>query len=294
MNILKTEFEKLQAALEIADLKIPIAGVKFYKKNEPVPDPVAAYHTGALSVTACQALRQAFLGDAVYLTLDNIGCIAAAITFGLVDQYYEAPLEGPRIYTSIMEEQTDNRNGFIPPSPADFTAGTVYACQEADRQEFGLFGKEDSGRFMNAEIARKAIKGMTAIQPPEMMGVYFMPLESEITDLIPDVVVMNVRPVELARLVQGYQFITGERVTGSMGAVRAVNSDLIVRPYLEQKINVSTYCVGARLIGQFGPEKMGMGMPFEVFKILVTGVQKSRTGYPFKSYPGADSRWDSL
>ena len=73
-----------------------------------------------------------------------------------------------------------------------------------------------------------------------------------------------------------------------MGPVRVVNSDLIVRPWLEQKINVSTYCVGARLIAKFGAERMGMGMPFALFEKMVAGVERSMTGYPFPEYPGAD------
>jgi uncharacterized protein (DUF169 family) len=98
---------------------------------------------------------------------------------------------------------------------------------------------------------------------------------------------MSVRPVELTRIVQAYQFLTGERVIGNMGPVRVVNSDLIVRPYLEQKINYSSYCVGARLIAAYDADRLGIGMPFHIFKTVVTGMEESKTGYPFEHYPGA-------
>ena len=62
---------------------------------------------------------------------------------------------------------------------------------------------------------------------------------------------MAVRPVELTRLIQGYAFLTGERIRGDMGPVRAVNSDLIARPYLTGEINVTTYCLGARLLARW-------------------------------------------
>ena len=73
----------------------------------------------------------------------------------------------------------------------------------------------------------------------------------------------------------------------SMGGLRVVNSDLIVRPYLTQEINVSTYCLGARLIAEFEAERMGIGMPFNTFKEIVQGLEDSKGGFPFPMYPGA-------
>ncbi len=72
-----------------------------------------------------------------------------------------------------------------------------------------------------------------------------------------------------------------------MGGLRMVNSDLIARPYLSGEINISTYCLGARLIAQFDADRMGMGIPFKDFKIIVEGMEQSQTGFPFQLYPGA-------
>jgi uncharacterized protein (DUF169 family) len=72
-----------------------------------------------------------------------------------------------------------------------------------------------------------------------------------------------------------------------MGGLRVVNSDLIVRPYLTQEMNVSTYCLGARLIGGFEAERMGVGMPYGIFKDIVQGMEDSKGGFPFAAYPGA-------
>ena len=72
-----------------------------------------------------------------------------------------------------------------------------------------------------------------------------------------------------------------------MGGLRVVNSDLIVRPYLEQKINVSTYCLGARLIAQFEADRLGIGLPYAMFEQTVQGMEDSQTGFPFQLYPGA-------
>ena len=72
-----------------------------------------------------------------------------------------------------------------------------------------------------------------------------------------------------------------------MGGLRVVNSDLMVRPYLTQEMNISTYCLGARLIGQFEADRLGIGLPFGQFQEMVQGMKLSQGGFPFQLYPGA-------
>ena len=76
-----------------------------------------------------------------------------------------------------------------------------------------------------------------------MQGVFFYSNAFEELDIIPDVITLSVRPAELTRMIQGYQYITGKIINASMNGLRVVDSDLIVRPYLTQEINVSTYCL---------------------------------------------------
>ncbi|HOV15705.1 MAG TPA: DUF169 domain-containing protein, partial [Spirochaetota bacterium] len=240
------------------------------------------------SVTSCQAEKQSALGDEILLTRNNIGCIAAGITFGLIDQNEREFLQGSRIYTDIMKNQSGKDEKFIPPSPKDFTEGIVYACKDAGKDDFCLFGREDTGRFKTVEIAKKAVSEMMAIQPAKTEAVFFYSMDFDDIEITPDVVILSVRPVELTRIIQGYQFLTGERVVANMGPVRVVNSDLIVRPYLTQKINFSSYCVGARLIAKYDANRLGIGFPYKLFEETVSGIVQSKTGYPFHLYPGAE------
>lgn len=281
-------YKRMIDAMGVEDLELPLSAVKIYKEGETIPDAVLAYKTGHLSLTSCQAAKQAALGDAVLLTRENIGCIAAAISFGLVDKDQETPLDGSRVYTDLMQGNSDSEQ-FSPPSPRDFSDGSVYACQASGHPEYALFGEEDSGRFKSQEIAQKAIDKMIAIQPATTQGVLFYAADVEELEVVPDVVVLSVRPVELTRIIQAYQYYSGERVEASMGGLRVVNSDLIVRPYLSGKINVSTYCLGARLIAKYEAERMGIGIPYAIFKDIVQGMEESRGGYPFYLYPGANS-----
>lgn len=279
--------QKLLDAFNVSGLEIPTTFVKLYKQDEHIPQEVMDQHPDSISITSCQAHKQSSIGDAVCLTKANIGCVAAAISLGLVDQDDPNPLEGPRVYTDLMKEQAPEKEGFRPPTPADFTNGYVYACKDAGRPDFALFGQEDSGRFVDLETARSAVKEMVAIQPAFIKAVFFYSPDFDDIEVKPDVVLMSVRPVELTRLIQAYQFMTGKRINASMGGLRMVNSDLIARPYITGEINISSYCLGARLIAQFDADRLGIGIPFNDYELIVKGMEDSQTGYPFELYPGA-------
>jgi len=288
INKFSEQYNRKIKAMGVDSLIIPTTFVKFYKNGETIPEELKNYFTENITLTSCQATKQASLGDAVLITPENVGCIAAAITFGLVDQNEKSPLAGPRVYTELMREQTEHKEKFNPPSPYDFTEGFVYACQATNKSQFALFGKEDSGRFASQEIAKKAIADMMAIQPAIIQAVFFCSPEFDDCLIEPDVVVCNIRPVELTRFVQAYQFNTGKRLIANMGGLRAVNSDLIVRPYLTGEINISSYCLGSRLIAQYDADRLGIGIPYKEYEILVKGMEDSQTGFPFSLYPGAD------
>jgi uncharacterized protein (DUF169 family) len=274
-------------AMNVEDLEIPIACVKFYKHGETIPEAVTECVPEGVTLTSCQSARQAGFGDSVLLTAQSIGCVAAAITFGLVDQNQDRPMGDSLVYTDVMKSQSGLGDDFQPPTPKDFTEGTVYACAAAGRPEFALFGSDDTGRYESPEIAKRAMSDMMAIQPPTTQAVFIYAKDFDDSEVVPDVVVLAARPVELTRVIQAYQFQTGKRVTASMGGLRVVNSDLMVRPYLTQEMNVSTYCLGARLIGQFEADRLGIGMPYHQFEQVVAGMKISQGGFPFQLYPGA-------
>jgi uncharacterized protein (DUF169 family) len=281
-------YTRMIDAMGVEGLEIPAACVKLYRHEDVLPPFLDQYYPDGETVTSCQAVRHASLGHPVNLNLDTIGCIAVAVSLGLVDQYQDIPLDDPsRVYTDLMRRQSESSRQFRPPSPNDFTSGIVYACRHAKKPQYCLFGSDDSGRFKDVDTARAAVAQMAAIQPPVMKNIFFFPPDGfEDGDLEPDVVVLNVRPVELTRIIQGYQFITGKPIQASMAGLRVVPSDLIAWPYLNQQINVSTYCLGARLLAGFEGDRMGIAIPYQEFDIVVSGIEQSRTGYPFSRYPG--------
>ena len=287
MTTVRGIYDKMIDAMNVPGLEIPTACIKIYKQGDEIPQAVLECEPKGLTLTSCQSTRQAGFGDNVLLTSDTIGCVAAAISFGLVDENQSKPLGDNLVYTDIMKEQSGLGEKFTPPSPRDFTAGTVYACAAVQRPEFALFGEDDSGRFQTVDAAKTAMADMMAIHPADTQAVFFYSLDFDDADVEPDVVVQAARPVELTRIIQAYQFKTGKRVTASMGGLRVVNSDLIVRPYLSGDLNISTACLGARLIAQWDADRMGIGMPWPVFNQIVDGMTASQGGFPFQAYPGA-------
>lgn len=287
MTQVKDLYDGMIDALGVENLSVPTACVKFYKQGDEIPAGVRECEPQGLTLTSCQSTRQAGFGDSVLLTPQSIGCVAAAITFGLVDRNQDQPMGESLVYTDIMKGQAADKEHFQPPTPKDFSDGTVYACTAAGRPDFALFGAGDTGRYDSTETAKAAMSDMIAIQPATTQAVFLFALDFDDEDVEPDVVVLSVRPVELARIIQAYQFHSGKRVTASMGGLRVVNSDLIVRPYLTQEMNVSTYCLGARLIAEFEADRMGIGMPYQIFGDIVRGMEDSKGGFPFALYPGA-------
>jgi uncharacterized protein (DUF169 family) len=247
-------------------------GVKLIAKGKGAPEGAKAAEQG---MPWCEAVRIAAMKDeAVVITKDNVGCPAAGIALGLVDQYQNEPLSGKRKYTDLMAE---------PASPADFTNGRVYACKGSGNMQFALFGSDDSGRYGTLSAALRAVSGMTAIQPAIMGAAVAYPADT--LAISPDVVILAVTPKQALLAIQGYNFRAGNRFEMSTIGIRGVCADLTALPFLEQKLNGSFFCLGARALAGWGGNLLGLGMPFAIFQQMVTGMEKSAESTPYKAYP---------
>ena len=139
MTQVNDDYDRMIAALGVEGLDVPTTCVKFHKDGDDIPQGVLDYEPIGLTLTSCQSTRQASFGDSVLLTPKSVGCVAAAITFGLVDRNEDKPMGESLVYTDIMKSQTSDKEHFVPPTPKDFSEGTVYACRAAGRPDFALF-----------------------------------------------------------------------------------------------------------------------------------------------------------
>lgn len=250
-------------------------GVKFIPKGSKVPEGTESPEEYA-GTPWCQAVRLASTeNETVVIDANNVGCPAAAIALGLVDEQDNRPLDGKRRYTDLMKEKGA--------TPADFTNGLVYACKDSGNMRFALFGDTDVGRYETLGKALNAVSGMKAIQPAIMQAVVAYPpggLDEE-----PDVVVLSLKPKQALLAIQGLNFVTGNRFHMDTIGIRGVCADLTAKPYLEQKMNGSFFCLGARALGGWGGDYLGLGVPTTEFEVMVNGMKKSASGFPYKAYP---------
>jgi uncharacterized protein (DUF169 family) len=265
--------EKFLESFGVDDLVpsvVPV-GVKFFPQGTSYPreDELIA----DASIPWCGAIKLASEGEVVVVTKKNIGCPAAAITLGLIDKDEKQPLEGDRKYTSLMEH---------PAAPADFTNGYVYACKDSGRMEFSLFGKDDSGRYKTLGASLNAISGMKMVEN-RMDAIIAFPYNS--AEYTPDVVILGLTPKQALRAIQGYAFESGERIEFNTIGIRGVCADVTAYPFLEQKLNASLFCLGARALSGWDGNRLSFGMPYHVFKKMAEGMAESKTGFPYRIYP---------
>ena len=82
MNKIDQLHSRLMAAFELEGLEIPTVFVKIYSRDETLPAAVEECYSDEESIMSCQAARHAASGSPVLLTVDNVGCVAAAISPG--------------------------------------------------------------------------------------------------------------------------------------------------------------------------------------------------------------------
>jgi len=267
-------YRRYMAAFGVAELPdIAAVGVRFVRRGERPPEEARPLD---LAYTWCYAVRQASKGEVPLVTRDNVGCVMAGIALGLLDEDDPTPLAGFRQYS---------RNMPTAPAPRDYKEGKVFACAAAGRQDFALYGADDSGRYQSVEAARRAFAGMPKIQPACMDAVVALPPDPALAHIVPDVVVLALTPRETMRTVQALTWVTGERFVASTLGVAGFSVDLTAVPYVTGRANGSFLCVGARVVARWEGGLNGLGLPWPLFVQVAEAMEASGTGYPFARYP---------
>jgi uncharacterized protein (DUF169 family) len=273
-------FQRFLAAYEDDTVRVPCCGLRFVRRDEADPRDVFAaspqwldtYHR---SLASCGFSYKAAKGGwTLRVTEENIGCPAGAMSLGLVSRESEKQFDGG-CYVKPMGRAA---------TPADFSAGYVYAPHQSGHPEFALFGQEDCGRYETLQAARTAVAGMPVI-PPVMKAVYYYhPLQSSV-EMEPHLVHVYCTPLQAMRMIQGYCFPTGNRFSMSCIGIRGVSCDMTAWPFVHNDINGTFLCLGARAISGWEEEYVGFGMPLHKFEQVVVGMEKSRAGFPYKEFP---------
>src|SRR5215469_9039272 len=152
-------FTRFLEAFEDPQVQIPCCGLKFVRKGEE--DPLEEFSRSPRwleafprSLASCgYSYKASRAGWTLRVTAANIGCPAGAISLGLL------PVDS----TQSFKEGCYVQNMARPATPADFSAGFVYAPKQSGHPEFALFGENDCGRYESLEAARTAVAGMPTI-----------------------------------------------------------------------------------------------------------------------------------
>ena len=112
----------------------------------------------------------------------------------------------------------------------------------------------------------------------EPYGMAVMPLDAYKEE--PDVVVVISNPYNIMRFIQGNGYFNGYTSNLKTVGLQAVCQDLTSYPYNTGDINITLLCPGTRLVANWKPEEIGIGIPFAKWFEVVEGVKE--TTNPFE------------
>jgi len=116
----------------------------------------------------------------------------------------------------------------------------------------------------------KSISDNMLFLKEEPAGMVAMPLEN-FTEA-PDVVIVVSNTYNVMRMIQGHGYFNGYTNNLRTIGLQAVCQDLTTYVYNTQDINISLLCPGTRLVANWKPNEMGIGIPFNKWYEVVQGV----------------------
>ena len=133
-------------------------------------------------------------------------------------------------------------------------------------------GRFKKGIYTDQETSRQINEDMVFMKE-KTYGVAVMPLENYTTD--PDVVIVVGSPFNIMRIIQGNGHFNGYTNNLRTVGLQAVCQDLTTYPYNTEDINISLLCPGTRLVADWVPDEIGVGIPFAKWYEIVEGVKQT-------------------
>lgn len=120
----------------------------------------------------------------------------------------------------------------------------------------------------------------------EIAGLLIEPLDR--ASRVPDVVVIYAEPAQVARLAQGYGYISGKPIEVKLSG-RVACAEYVILPYLENTPVITTPGAGDRIFSGAQDNELVFSAPHSLMKDILIGLQEagSKIGtnrYPFPPY----------
>jgi uncharacterized protein (DUF169 family) len=142
----------------------------------------------------------------------------------------------------------------------------------------------EMGYFENPDLAEKAVQALNTAPPGHIRGLVTFPLEN--TPVAPDVVLIYGTPAQMARLVAGYVYFTGELVEFPATGF-GISCLSAMRPYFTGKPALGLPGRGERILAGTEETEMFFTFPAANLPQLVDGLEKTHargSRYPVQRY----------
>lgn len=94
-------------------------------------------------------------------------------------------------------------------------------------------------------------------------------------NFVPDLVVMYGNTAQVMRVVQGYLYEKGGRVSFSTGGEWSLCSDAIAQSYISQDISLGLPCFGDRKTGLAQEDEVTVAFPYSMYEKILEGMKKT-------------------
>ncbi len=126
----------------------------------------------------------------------------------------------------------------------------------------------ESGLYVSYSVARNVTEHMNYI-PYRYYGVMVAPL-AEMNEADTVIIIANARQV--MRIMQGYAYHFGAPEHLNAFGNQAMCADLVSKPIMNNDINISFMCRGARFFAKCDDGEMGVGIPVHMLERLSDGI----------------------
>ena len=124
-------------------------------------------------------------------------------------------------------------------------------------------------RFETESLLWKFLENTPSVSE-RYSAVLYGPLDQISID--PDIVVLLCNPLQTMKLIQAYQYSTGERVNAVMGGLFSLCGDAVATPLLCRSLNIAIGCEGAREHAGLKDHEMSVSFPYNMTHALIDGL----------------------
>jgi len=184
-------------------------------------------------------------------------------------------IDEARRHCEMIQDVRRNGSLFFSPSSkhlcrvAAVSLGLMNPTEELRcHQVHELFQKRH--RFKTEELLWRYIEDTPKL-PRKYAAVLYGPLG--LMSIKPDIIVLICDPSQAMKLIQAYQYDTGERASLSLGGLFSLCADAVLTPYLKGNINLAIGCEGARGHAGLKDYELSVGFPYKMAEALTEALQ---------------------